>query len=80
MVFSKAKTFKAFDPERGPSSTAEGRVRVETALGKFEQAIQAQSADTVTSGVFGKVLKGDYVRFQTLHTRHHQKQLGHEGK
>ena len=79
-TFSKAKTFKAFDPESGPASTAEGRTRVETALNKFEQAIRAQNAETVTSGVFGNVSKGDYVRFQALHTRHHQKQLGQEGR
>ena len=78
-TFSNAKTFKPFDPESGPSSTAEGRERLESALGKFEKAVQAQNADMVTSGVFGKVTKSDYVRFQALHTRHHQKQLRHEG-
>ncbi len=77
--FSKAKTFKPFNPESGPSSAAEGRVRVEAALAKFEQAVRAQNADTLTSGVFGKVGKGDYVKFQALHTRHHQKQLGNQG-
>ncbi|GAG11904.1 unnamed protein product, partial [marine sediment metagenome] len=74
--FMKAKTMKPFDPVSGPTSTDEGRARVEAALEKFERACQAQSADgTMSSGVFGKVAVSDYVQFQALHTRHHQKQL-----
>ncbi len=37
--FSKAKTFKPFNPESGPSSAAEGRVRVEAALAKFHEGV-----------------------------------------
>ena len=76
--FAKAKTFKSFDPQSGPVSTAEGRARVEAALDKFEQVVRSQSAGTVASGVFGRVANGDYVRFQALHIRHHQGQLKHE--
>ena len=76
-AFSKAKTNGAMNPESGPASPAEGRVRVEAALARFEQACRARPASdqVVKSATFGSVLLADWVRFQGLHARHHQLQL-----
>ena len=79
-AFPRAKTPAAFDPASGPASPADGRARVETALGEFEHACQARSGSgaTMSSTIFGTVAVSDYVRFQELHTRHHQSQLSPE--
>lgn len=73
-AFPRAKTTKPLDPESGPPSPAAGRARLEEAVAKFERACRA-SGTTASSGIFGTVLVSDYVRFQELHTRHHQRQL-----
>ncbi len=76
-AFPKAKTNKAVDPPSGPATPAEGRVRLETAHRKFDEA----SRQTVSHGermrtpIFGAVPVEDYVRFMELHTRHHGKQM-----
>lgn len=77
-AFMNAKTFKALDPEQGPPSASEARARVEGAVQAFEKAC-AVAGDTVSSAVFGKIALTDYVRFNALHARHHQKQLFIEG-
>jgi hypothetical protein len=76
-TFPRARTSKPFDPATGPPTPAEGRVRLETALGRFEEACRAHRAPeaTMTSTIFGTVRVSDYVRFQELHTRHHERQL-----
>jgi hypothetical protein len=73
-AFPRARTAKAFDPESGPATTAEGRARVEAAFARFEQACRA-AGTTMSSTLFGTVAVSDYVRFQELHTRHHQSQI-----
>src|SRR5262245_5352736 len=75
--FPKAKTNKAMDPQRGPATPAEARVRLEGALAKFDRELRAraQGSDTVTSGAFGTVPVADYARFIEIHTRHHCKQM-----
>jgi hypothetical protein len=73
-AFPRARTTKAFDPDSGPATPAEGRARIEAAFAEFEQACRAAGA-TMSSTLFGTVAVSDYVRFQELHMRHHQSQL-----
>ena len=77
-TFPKARTNRPMDPETGPATPAEGRARLEAALAGFErQAKMTGSAGDamVASKTFGAVKLSDWVRFQEVHARHHQKQL-----
>jgi hypothetical protein len=76
-AFPKAKTTKAFNPPNGPATPAEARVRLESALVKFDQACRARiaSRQDIRSTVFGTISVADYARFQALHTSHHCKQM-----
>lgn len=76
-VFPTAKTFKAFHPEGGPDSPAAARERLEAAHQRYQDecATCAAREGIVKSSVFGAVSLADYMRFTTLHTRHHQKQI-----
>lgn len=76
-AFPKAKTNKAMDPATGPSTPAEGRVRLETAHQKFDEACRqtARDGERLRTTIFGDVPVEDYVRFMELHTRHHSKQM-----
>jgi hypothetical protein len=80
-TFPKARTNKAMNPESGPGSPAQARARLQEALGRLEAASLAKGgADArLSSGTFGSVAVGDYVRFQTLHTRHHGRQFPEVG-
>ena len=70
------KAHKAMNPASGPATPAEGRIRLETAHQKFDEACRRIAADgrPITSG-FGSVPAQDFVRFSELHTRHHTKQM-----
>jgi hypothetical protein len=70
------KANKALNPASGPATPAEGRIRLETAHQKFDEACRRIAADgrPIITG-FGSVPAQDYVRFQELHTRHHSKQM-----
>ena len=70
------KAHKAMNPASGPATPAEGRIRLETAYQKFDEACRRIAADgrPVTSA-FGSVPAQDFVRFNELHTRHHSKQM-----
>jgi DinB superfamily len=76
-AFPKAKTNKAMDPASGPATPTEGRVRLETAHRKFEEACRqtASQGERMRTTVFGAVPVEQYVRFMELHTRHHGKQM-----
>ena len=76
-VFPKAKANKAFNPASGPATPAEGRVRLETAHQKFEEACRqtASHGERMRTTTMGAVPVEDYVRFMELHTRHHGKQI-----
>ena len=76
-VFPKAKTNKAMNPASGPATPAEGRVRLETAHQKFDEACRQTAAHggPLRTTIFGAVSVEDYVRFMELHTRHHSKQM-----
>jgi hypothetical protein len=76
-VFPRAKANKAFDPASGPATPAEGRMRLETAHQKFDEACRqtATHGERMRTTNFGAVPVGDYVRFMELHTRHHGKQI-----
>jgi len=75
--FARAKTNKAMDPETGPTSPSDARVRLNASLAVFERACQgrAEVADNVSTSIFGTVSLIDYVRFTELHTRHHLGQM-----
>jgi hypothetical protein len=70
----KAKTNRAMNPEAGPANPAEGRARMERAWQEFE-AGRRSLAGPARSRIFGRVPAEEYVRFQTLHVRHHLSQL-----
>lgn len=75
--FPKAKTNKALNPASGPATPAAGRVRLETAHARFDEAcrlLASRGADIRTT-IFGAVRVEDYVRFMELHTRHHSRQM-----
>ena len=76
-AFPKAKTNKAMDPASGPATPAEGRVRLETAHQKVDEACRqtVSHGERMRTTIFGAVPVEDYVRFMELHTRHHGKQL-----
>lgn len=76
-VFPRTRTGRAFNPDAGPETVAKARLRLEQALGRFEDAcrVRAQRHTDITSVIFGVVPLLSYIRFQQLHTRHHQKQL-----
>jgi hypothetical protein len=76
-AFPKAKTNKAMDPASGPATPAEGRVRLETAHQKFDEACRqaASHGERLRTTIFGAVPVEDYVRFMELHTRHHGRQI-----
>ena len=76
-AFPKAKTNKAMDSASGPATPAEGRVRLETAHQKFDEACRqtASHGERMRTTIFGAVPVEDYVRFMELHTRHHGKQM-----
>jgi hypothetical protein len=75
--FPKARTFKPFDPIDGPETPAAARDRVVAAHERYLTACSASAErdGTVTSSVFGTVPVADYMRFTTMHTRHHRKQI-----
>lgn len=75
--FPKARTNKALDPDAGPATPAEARVRLERALERFDRECRAcaKAGGVVASATFGKVSVADYARFIELHTRHHCKQM-----
>ena len=76
-AFPKAKTNKAMDPASGPATPSEGRIRLETAHRKFDEACRRVAADSgrMPTTIFGSVPVEDYVRFMELHVRHHSKQM-----
>jgi hypothetical protein len=76
-AFPKAKTNKAMNPASGPATPAEGRIRLETAHQKFDEACRqtASRGERLRTTIFGAVRVEDYVRFMELHTRHHGKQM-----
>jgi hypothetical protein len=76
-TFPKAKTNKAMDPASGPATPAEARIRLETALSRFERECRscAEAGGAIASATFGKVCVEDYARFIELHTRHHCRQM-----
>jgi len=76
-AFPKAKTNKAMDPASGPATPAEGRIRLEMAHQKFDEACRQTAAhgESLRTTIFGAVPVEDYVRFMELHTRHHGKQM-----
>jgi len=70
------KAHKALNPASGPATPAEGRIRLETAHQKFEEACRRSAADgRPMTTLFGSVLVQDFVRYSELHTRHHSKQM-----
>jgi len=76
-AFPKAKTTKAMNPSSGPATPADGRVRLEAAQRKFDDACRelASRGKPIRTTVFGSVAVEDYVRFMELHARHHRKQI-----
>jgi hypothetical protein len=70
------KALKALDPTSGPATPAEARVRLEGAFAKFDQACRQRAASgQQVMTAFGLVSVEDLVRFDTIHTRHHCKQI-----
>ena len=76
-TFPTAKTFRPFDPVEGPATQAAARARLVAAHDRYLAACSAcaQKDGKVISSVFGAVSVADYIRFTTLHTRHHRKQI-----
>ncbi|MQA92588.1 MAG: DUF1569 domain-containing protein [Gemmatimonas sp.] len=76
-TFPKARTNKAMNPETGPATPEEARLRLETACSAFEREClaHAQRMDRLQTGIFGEVSIADFVRFTEIHTRHHNKQM-----
>ena len=76
-VFPRGRTTGAFNPEKGSPTAGDARVRLDAVIERFDAACRARSACglPVLSGVFGEVAVLDYVRFMTLHAKHHQKQM-----
>ena len=75
--FPKARTTKPMNPDRGPATPAEARIRLEDALVEFDRACRGCQAGEglVRSTIFGSVPVLDFVRFQEIHVRHHTGQM-----
>lgn len=74
--FPKAKTSRPFDPQSGPDTPAAARMRLESAMARFEHACRSRAAiDRLETLTFGTVALTDYVRFQAIHVRHHTGQM-----
>ena len=70
------KAHKALNPASGPATPAEGRIRLETAYQKFDEACRRIGAEgRPMTTIFGSVPVQDWVRFNEIHTRHHCKQM-----
>jgi hypothetical protein len=71
------KAHKAMNPASGPATPAEARVRLETALARFDQECRRRvaSGQHIVSTGYGTVPVEDFVRFSAIHTRHHCKQM-----
>ena len=71
------KAHKAFNPATGPATPAQARVRLEGALGRFDQECRrrAASGQHLVSSGFGTVSLEDLARFSAMHTRHHCRQM-----
>ena len=76
-AFPKARTNRALDPATGPATPADARPRLEPALARFDRECRARAGrgQPVETSAFGTVSVEDYARFQTLHVRHHLKQM-----
>ena len=76
-AFPKARTNKAMNPASGPATPAEGRMRLEKAHQKFDEACRqiASHGERMRTTTFGAVSVEEYVRFTELHTRHHARQI-----
>ena len=76
-AFPKMKAIDAFVPVAGSESPTDGRVRLEGALSRFDQACRARAASgqDVASTMFGAVAVADFARFQELHVRNHILQM-----
>jgi hypothetical protein len=75
--FPSARTFKAFDPAEGPETPAAARDRLTAAHARYLAACSASAGKDgqVVSSVFGAVPVTEYMRFTTMHTRHHRRQI-----
>jgi hypothetical protein len=75
--FPKSKAIEPMDPPIGPATPKDGRVRVQAALTRFDQACRARAArgEKVANPMFGPVKVEDFARFQEIHVRHHHLQL-----
>ena len=70
------KAHKAMNPASGPATPADGRIRLEMAHQKFDEACRRVAADgRPIPSFFGSVPAQDFVRFSEIHTRHHSKQI-----
>ncbi|HUK37362.1 MAG TPA: DinB family protein [Vicinamibacterales bacterium] len=70
------KAHKTMDPASGPATSAEGRIRLEAAHQKFDEACRRSAADgRPIMSAFGSVPAQDFVRFNEIHTRHHTNQM-----
>jgi hypothetical protein len=75
--FPTMKAIDAFVPVAGSATPSDGRVRLQAALTRFDQACRARasSGQGVASTIFGAVAVADFARFQELHVRHHILQM-----
>jgi hypothetical protein len=72
-TFPKSKVKGLFDPSASPLREAT-LARLEAAAAAFEAEAQ-RVPGPLDHPIFGKVPVADYVRFNALHTRHHERQL-----
>ena len=70
------KADKSLDPATGPATPAQARVRLEGAHARFDEECRRRvaSGQNVVAH-YAMVSLEDFVRFNTLHTRHHSKQM-----
>ena len=70
------KSHKAFNRASGPATPDEGRIRLETAHQKYDEACRRIAAvGRPMKTPFGSVPIEDLVRWTERHTRHHTKQM-----
>jgi hypothetical protein len=72
------RTPRLFEPTAAPPAATVVLPRLETALASFEAAIRSgrpEARDALNHPFFGSVPTTDYLRLQSIHSRHHHVQL-----
>jgi hypothetical protein len=70
-----SKTPKMLQPSDSPAGPEALLARLRSAANDFESDAKTSPSATIDHPIFGRLSLVDFVRFQEIHTRHHQRQV-----